>query len=127
MKSLIITLCLLSSLTAQTIKKFKNVVIETDNNLMFINWVRTDTTLLIYEKVIDKNGNKITNEVCWWARKEGSYWCSNLPKDVETYIKNTKTKEDISWMMLPNVSKETVFIGFSYDLLFKKFNFWVQE
>lgn len=127
MRSLIVALCLLSTLTAQTSKKFKNVIIETDNKLMFVNWSRTDSSLLIYETIIDKNNKKNADEIYWWAKKEEGYWCSNLPHVVELYIKSTKTKEDISWMLLPNVSKETVFFGFSYDLIFKKFNFWTQE
>lgn len=127
MKTLIVILCLLSSLTAQTTKKFKNVVIETEDKLMFVNWFRTDTTLLIYETIVNKDENEKTIEDYWWAKKENNLWKSNLPSDIIIYIDKVKTKEDISWMNLPNVSRETKNIGFGYELIFKKFNFWLQE
>ena len=127
MKSLIIILCMLSSLIAQTKRNFKNVVIETDNKLMFINWVRTDTSLSIYETVVDKKKPDKPIENYWWAKKEKGFWFTNLPKEMDVYIKNSQTKDDISWMNLPNVSKETMSIGFNYDLIFKKFSYWIDD
>lgn len=126
MKTLIVMLCLLSSLTAQTTKKFKNVVIETENKLMFVNWVRTDTSLLIYETIVDKNKPDKPTESYWWAKKDKGFWFTNLPKDMNIYIENVK-QGDISWMNLPNVSKETICIGFNSELLFKKFSYWIND
>jgi len=109
---------MLKNITPYDMCKNKNLMgvsITTSLEFAFLNWIKTDSSLYIYETIIYRNGSKETNY--WWSIKLDNEWVGNLELPIDNYIKGTEKSNSINWCNLPKINKIISF-DINYNLFY---------